>query len=500
VQRHIARHLKVQVCTSGEYVYREGEIGSEIYFVLAGEVSVTGPDAAATAAGEEKGGAGNGKKKASKTSKRLGAGMHFGGETLYTTSGERTETVQCVTDCELYFVYKADFERILVEFPEHRQIGIFAELAIPNMTTVVQRRTLHKQVAELSGNVKNSPLAAFSSHYIDTLLGGVDTSKISGVPSPAMRKATMFSGSSALSQQPQTPQQQQQQQQQQLVLLQSPGESPAPALRTQDDSSVDRKSLAIRFSMLVEAEGRQLVMLQERSRPTLLAEQANKFSSLKIKTDANKSGMLALQETKHDDDDDDDDDTIGEDHDSGSANVHAAFISKAKKKANKNMRMSVTYEDAQQLLITQRRGLDDFGVADAQWTGNSGAAAGTAAGVALPLKPKLTATRTMANLSSSPKKKKPVNKAAASKPAEQTPTVTPTSTPTPSAPSPLKSHAPLASPAPLATPTTPKVPAPAARAQDAAQTATPKPAAATSPTQPTSPKQGTTPGKRHSVA
>ena len=166
VQRHIALKLTPQVRSKGDCVYREGDIGSEIYFILAGTVRIGASE--------------------------LGRGQHFGGSTLYSPSGLRTETVRCETDCELYLLGRNDFERIMIEFPEHRDVGIFAELTVRDKHTVLQARELRRQVAEISGNVKNSPLAALTARHIDTVLGGLDTSSISGVRASATRTTKLL--------------------------------------------------------------------------------------------------------------------------------------------------------------------------------------------------------------------------------------------------------------------------------------------------------------------
>jgi len=157
VQRHIARRLHAQLNYAGDYVYRDGEIGSEIYFLLKGEVEVTAK------VGENH------------VRHTLKDGSHFGGQTLYSVSGERHESVRCVTNCELYFIHKDELEQLAVEFPEHQEIGIFADLFQRDKKTVRQSRELQRQVAEISGNVKNSPLARFTARHIDKVLGTVDT-------------------------------------------------------------------------------------------------------------------------------------------------------------------------------------------------------------------------------------------------------------------------------------------------------------------------------------
>ena len=121
VQRHIARLLRLQINVAGEYVYRIGDIGREIYFVYSGEVLIQ----------QRKG---NSKKltkrraHASEHSQTVKPGRHFGHDIIRSVSGARRESAVCLTDAELYYIDKNDLEGILLQFPDHIDIGIFHEL------------------------------------------------------------------------------------------------------------------------------------------------------------------------------------------------------------------------------------------------------------------------------------------------------------------------------------------------------------------------------------
>ncbi|GBG27111.1 Cyclic nucleotide-gated cation channel [Hondaea fermentalgiana] len=174
VQRHIARKLRMQICSKGEYVFREGEIGHDIYFIRSGELEVTSTEKALSQSQRNLSTMPSHMSVRKKGSYTLRAGHHFGGECLYSLSGERTMTVQCTEACELAFIPKDEFERIMVEFPEHRSIGIFAELVHPERRTMKQSKELHRQVAEIAGSVQ-TPLGRFSARHIANILGNPNT-------------------------------------------------------------------------------------------------------------------------------------------------------------------------------------------------------------------------------------------------------------------------------------------------------------------------------------
>lgn len=176
VQRHIARKLQTQICSEGEHVFRAGEIGHEIYFILSGEVEVTRQSDGRSMSSRNLLSLATPATMSLNTGKNytLREGQHFGGECLYSLSGERTQTVRCLKDCELVYILKDEFERIMIEFPEHRNIGIFAELVSSEQKTVKQTKDLQRQVAEIAGSVQ-TPLGRFSARHIANILGNPNT-------------------------------------------------------------------------------------------------------------------------------------------------------------------------------------------------------------------------------------------------------------------------------------------------------------------------------------
>jgi len=158
VQRYLARKLVSQISAKDDYVYQEGEIGNEIYFIMEGAVKL--------------------QSKSKVELKTLGAGKHFGGDTLYSSSGERSESVNCMTQCHFYYVTKCVLENILVEFPEHRTIGIFGELIRKGEKTAGQI----KRESEMTRSTQAqpvSPLSRFSAVHLEkTISSNIDVNRI----------------------------------------------------------------------------------------------------------------------------------------------------------------------------------------------------------------------------------------------------------------------------------------------------------------------------------
>eukprot|EP00924_Labyrinthula_sp_SR-Ha-C_P005990 snap_masked-scaffold_14-processed-gene-11.41-mRNA-1 protein AED:0.43 eAED:0.43 QI:0/-1/0/1/-1/1/1/0/383 len=149
VQKHIARWLRRQVCSSGDYVYKQGTFGHEIYFVLEGEVLIV-KYINSSRGGQQK--VEKGLSVVDRKQIHAAAGAHFGGETLYSSSGERKEDVFCITDLILYYIDKNDFERILEEFPEHKTVGIFGQLYETSRPTPFQSKSKLRHMSVTTGN------------------------------------------------------------------------------------------------------------------------------------------------------------------------------------------------------------------------------------------------------------------------------------------------------------------------------------------------------------
>jgi voltage-gated potassium channel len=101
LQSHVAMALKPQVCMPGDYIYRAGDIGREVYLVNSGKVIVSYPD----------------KKFPDVT---LPSGGIFGNYTLNSVSGARRSTARALTNCDLFLLPKHKLEDIVQLFPEQK--------------------------------------------------------------------------------------------------------------------------------------------------------------------------------------------------------------------------------------------------------------------------------------------------------------------------------------------------------------------------------------------
>eukprot|EP00002_Diphylleia_rotans_P008053 TRINITY_DN1774_c0_g1_i9.p1 TRINITY_DN1774_c0_g1~~TRINITY_DN1774_c0_g1_i9.p1 ORF type:complete len:515 (-),score=83.07 TRINITY_DN1774_c0_g1_i9:276-1820(-) len=83
--------------SSGEYIFRQGEHGSEMYFINRGSVQIIAPDGRTIVA-------------------TLSDGAYFG-EIALLTNTTRTASVCCVEHCELYILRKSDLDPLLSLYP-----------------------------------------------------------------------------------------------------------------------------------------------------------------------------------------------------------------------------------------------------------------------------------------------------------------------------------------------------------------------------------------------
>jgi glucose-6-phosphate 1-dehydrogenase len=93
----LALALRPVVCAAGDWVIRQGETGSEMYFVCRGQVE------AVDAQG--------------KVLNVLGPGDYFG-ELSLLLARPRTASVRAVTSCDLFVLDRADFQRALRDYPQ----------------------------------------------------------------------------------------------------------------------------------------------------------------------------------------------------------------------------------------------------------------------------------------------------------------------------------------------------------------------------------------------
>lgn len=93
----IAVHLKIIVLTPGDYVFRAGDIGEEMYFIIQGELKAV---------------AGDGKTELS----RLSDGDFFGEIALFLHK-PRTASIRAESYCDLYSLSQSAFEEVIKRYP-----------------------------------------------------------------------------------------------------------------------------------------------------------------------------------------------------------------------------------------------------------------------------------------------------------------------------------------------------------------------------------------------
>jgi glucose-6-phosphate 1-dehydrogenase len=97
---NLAMMLKPKIYPAGADIIREGEPGSEMYFICRGEVEVLN--------------------RAGKRLSTLAEGGFFGEMSLL-LSQPRTASIRAATLCDLFVLERADFEKVLKDFPQFAQ-------------------------------------------------------------------------------------------------------------------------------------------------------------------------------------------------------------------------------------------------------------------------------------------------------------------------------------------------------------------------------------------
>lgn len=106
--RQIVLNLKPVLYTPGDYVFRKGEIGDQMYFISRGKVEIVSEDGKTVFA-------------------TLSDGSFFG-EIAILFSSERTASVRAADYCDLYTLDKFTFDNVLTKFPEvAKQVHAMAE-------------------------------------------------------------------------------------------------------------------------------------------------------------------------------------------------------------------------------------------------------------------------------------------------------------------------------------------------------------------------------------
>ncbi len=94
----IVMALKSEILPPDIYVIQEGHLGHEMYFLQRGEVQAFS-------------------EKTGKIYRNMGAGTFFG-EIALVYSGRRTAAIKTLSYCELFVLYKEDFDKVLANYPE----------------------------------------------------------------------------------------------------------------------------------------------------------------------------------------------------------------------------------------------------------------------------------------------------------------------------------------------------------------------------------------------
>ncbi len=106
--RQIVLNLKPVLYTPGDFIFRKGEIGDQMFFISRGKVEIVSEDGATVFA-------------------TLSDGSFFG-EIALLFSSERTASVRAKDYCDLYTLDKFTFDNVLAKFPEiARQVHAMAE-------------------------------------------------------------------------------------------------------------------------------------------------------------------------------------------------------------------------------------------------------------------------------------------------------------------------------------------------------------------------------------
>lgn len=117
--RQIVLNLKPVLYTPGDYIFRKGEMGDQMYFISRGKVEIVSEDGSTVFA-------------------TLSDGSFFG-EIALLFSSERTASVRAADYCDLYTLDKFTFDNVLAKFPEiAQQVQAMAEER--RQKSVVERR------------------------------------------------------------------------------------------------------------------------------------------------------------------------------------------------------------------------------------------------------------------------------------------------------------------------------------------------------------------------
>jgi len=136
--RQIVLNLKPVLFTPGDYIFRKGEMGDQMYFISRGKVEIVSEDGKTVYA-------------------TLSDGAFFG-EIALLFSSERTASVRAAEYCDLYTLDKFTFDNVLAKFPdvaqqvhamaEERQRKTMAER--PEMTSLAPEQAVINRLQAVS--------------------------------------------------------------------------------------------------------------------------------------------------------------------------------------------------------------------------------------------------------------------------------------------------------------------------------------------------------------
>lgn len=125
--RQIVLNLKPALFTPGDFIFRKGELGDQMYFISRGKVEIVSEDGKTVFA-------------------TLSDGAFFG-EIALLFSSERTASVRAAEYCDLYTLDKFTFDNVLAKFPEvAQQVQQMAEER--RQKTITEKRAPHELVPE----------------------------------------------------------------------------------------------------------------------------------------------------------------------------------------------------------------------------------------------------------------------------------------------------------------------------------------------------------------
>jgi CRP-like cAMP-binding protein/voltage-gated potassium channel Kch len=136
VAREICRCLEPRICSPQDYIFLAGELGAEMIFLFKGTADIVSDSSA------------DGRRRKETVLKTVSDGTYIGEETLFEVQ-TRSVSVRCATYCDLFALYKDDFDVIFRMYPSH----------IDAMKTVLaEKGSSTEKVLNIAKNMKNTKL------------------------------------------------------------------------------------------------------------------------------------------------------------------------------------------------------------------------------------------------------------------------------------------------------------------------------------------------------